>query len=60
MFKINICGTIHEVDSVEIKNQHIYIDGVSQGVIGFTVVIKVTDGEYDFIKKDGHIRWLSK
>lgn len=60
MFKINICGTIHEADKVEIKKQHLFIDDVDLGVVTQTLATKVIEGEYNFIQKEGYIGWLSK
>jgi len=60
MFKIRISGITYEANKVEIKNQHLFIDGADNGIIGYTFVAKVIEGEYDFIQKEGYTGWLSK
>ena len=60
MFKINICGIIHKVNKVEIKNQHLFIDGTDNGIIGYTFVAKVVEGEYEFIQIKEYLGWLSE
>ena len=60
MFKIKISGVVYEVDNVEIRGQHLFIDGADQGPVGYTFASKVIEGEYDFIQKQGSLRWVSK
>lgn len=60
MFKINISGAIYEADEIRIEGGNLFIDGKNYGPVGFTFVSKVIEGEYEFSKKDGVVRWTSK
>jgi len=60
MFKIRISGITYQVNKIEIKNQHLFMDDIDNGTVGYTFAAKVMEGEYDFIQKKGYIGWLSK
>ncbi len=60
MFKISVSGIVYEADEVKIENQNLFIDDKNYGPVGFTFVSKVIEGEYEFSKKDGVVRWTSK
>ena len=58
MSKIKISGITYDIDdNIEIKDQHLFIDNIDKGVVGFTLVICVIEGEYEFTHNKGHLKW---